>query len=224
MNRTVTVLCTSFNRPDLLERTLTSFFKFNTYPIENFVVLDDSMVWGCNDLLKDKFPTVRFEYNSERIGQIKSIDRLYEFVEAPYVFHLEEDWEFYKKGFIEDSFDVLDENPNIHCVWLRSDKDTNGHSIEDWVYQSEGSKVMWSKLETGFRGMWHGFTFNPGLRRVSEYFTHGPYSRLTEFNPEKPWKSESVIGAYFKNHGYIAAIIRGNGYVKHIGNGRGIRN
>ena len=219
----ITVLCTSFNRPDLLERTLTSFFKFNTHPIENVVVLDDSTEMGCNDHLKSKFPTVQFKYNETRLGQIKSIDRLYEFVEAPYVFHLEEDWEFYKSGFIEDSFDVLNDNPQIHCVWLRSDKDTNGHPIEDWVYQSEGSSVKWSKMKLNHANIWHGFTFNPCLRRVSEYFTHGPYSRLAEFKPEKPWQSESIIGAYFKNHGYIGAIIRGSGYVKHIGNGRGIR-
>lgn len=219
----VSVTCTSFNRPDLLERTLTSFFKFNTYPIESFVVLDDSTDIGCNRHLIDKFPTVTFSYNYERLGQIKSVDRLMETVEAPYVFHIEEDWEFYKEGFIEDSFVVLNENPSIQCVWLRADTDTNGHPIEDYQYQREGSKVKWSKLKLDHGNGWHGFTFNPTLRRVGDYVMNGPYSNHAVFNPIKPWESEMALSNYFMKRGYIAAIIRGNGYVRHIGKNRGIR-
>jgi GT2 family glycosyltransferase len=224
MNQSVTVICTSFNRPDLLERTLTSFFKFNTHKhIDAIIVLDDSGTVGCNDHLKAKFPTVQFQYNYERIGQIKSIDKLYAQIQTPYVFHLEEDWEFYKGGFIEDSFEVLDCQPSIHCVWIRSEKDTNGHPFDAWIAQAEGSNVGWSKVKTNHLGSWHGFTFNPCLRRVADYFTHGPYSRLAVFNPKKPWESEMKVGKYFYEKGYHAAIIRGDGYVRHIGDGRGIR-
>lgn len=222
MNHSVSVICTSFNRPDLLERTLTSFFKFNTHnDIETFVVLDDSGEVGCNDHLRGLFPSVRFEYNPERIGQIRTLDRLYETIEAPFVFHLEEDWEFYRSGFIEDGFAVLDCQPAIHCVWLRSENDTNGHPFEDYAYDSDG--VKWSRIKTHHAKIWHGFTFNPGLRRVSDYVMHGPFSRLAVFNPEKPWESEVKIGYYFMKKGYQAAIIRGTGYVKHIGDGHGIR-
>lgn len=219
----VSVICTSFNRPDLLERTLRSFFKFNTYPIESFVVLDDSTRIGCNDHLIKDFPSVQFAYNYERIGQIKSIDKLHETIEAPYIFNMEEDWEFYRSGFIEDSLAVLDESPSIQCVWIRADTDTNGHPVEDYQYQREGSKVCWSKMQLNYRKMWHGFTFNPTLRRTGDYLMNGPYSKHAIFNPEKPWESEAALSRYFMKKGYVAAIIRGRGYVKHIGKGRGIR-
>ena len=78
----VTVVCTSCNRPDLLEKTLESFFKYNTYPIEldYFNVIDDSGVVGCNDHLKEKFPSVSFWYNPENIGQVATIDKMYGYV------------------------------------------------------------------------------------------------------------------------------------------------
>lgn len=37
----VTVCLTSCGRPDLLERTLKSFFEFNTYPIADFLIYED---------------------------------------------------------------------------------------------------------------------------------------------------------------------------------------
>jgi hypothetical protein len=54
----VTVVCTSCNRPDLLEKTLDSFHKYNTYQLDSFIVIDDSGIVGCNDHLQTKFPTL----------------------------------------------------------------------------------------------------------------------------------------------------------------------
>lgn len=37
----VTVVITSYRRYDLLNKTLQSFFKFNTYPVEEIVIVED---------------------------------------------------------------------------------------------------------------------------------------------------------------------------------------
>jgi hypothetical protein len=37
----VTLVLTSCGRQDLLERTLDSFFVYNTYPIREFIVIED---------------------------------------------------------------------------------------------------------------------------------------------------------------------------------------
>ena len=42
MNGSVTVVITSCNRVDLLERTIDSFIKYNTYPIDRYILIDDS--------------------------------------------------------------------------------------------------------------------------------------------------------------------------------------
>jgi hypothetical protein len=41
--------------------------------------------------------------NPRNLGQINSIDRGYSNVDTKYIFHLEDDWEFYDYGFIEKS-------------------------------------------------------------------------------------------------------------------------
>jgi len=217
----VTVVCTSFNRPDLLRVTLKSFFDYNTHPIEQFIVIEDSGKIGCNDHLKAQFPSVTFVYNEKRLGQILSIDRAYSMVTTPYIFHLEEDWQFYRRGFIEDSLKVLNHDPSAEVVWIRFERDTNGHPFNiAQLINADG--VIYSLLKYNHNG-WHGFTFNPSLRRLSTWMTHRGYGSISTFNPKIPWQSEQQIGNYYKEQGYTAAIIRGRGYVKHIGHNRGIR-
>ena len=50
-------------------------------------------------------------YNETNIGQIKSIDKnIYSLVKTEFIFHCEDDWEFYSYGFIEKSINILSNN------------------------------------------------------------------------------------------------------------------
>jgi GT2 family glycosyltransferase len=40
--KSVTLVITTHNRTDLLEKTLITFFKYNTYPIKKVVIVEDS--------------------------------------------------------------------------------------------------------------------------------------------------------------------------------------
>ena len=203
----VTVVCTSCNRPDLLEKTLDSFFKYNTYPIERFIVIDDSGGnCDCNDELKDKFPSVDFWYNAENIGQVASIDRVYGYVTTPYVFHMEEDWEFYKKGFIEACLEVIDVEKCI-CAIVRDPNDSKHPTIPP-TYKTK-SDITFRKLQWGFDGHWHGFTFNPSLKKMKDYPSDG-YS---------PIGRELELSKYYYSLGYFAFIFN-EGYCRHAGWGR----
>lgn len=123
----ITVVVTSCNRHDLLERTLVSFRKFNTDPgVARILVVEDgdgdpSEV--CNRLDATLIRT------GGRVGQIAAIDRAYEMVRTPFIFHLEDDWEFYRSGLMERSRGVLNVDPSTVCVWLRAWNDTNGHPL-----------------------------------------------------------------------------------------------
>jgi GT2 family glycosyltransferase len=218
----VTVVCTSFNRPDLLAVTLRSFHLYNDYPIAEIIVQDDSGVIGCNDHLKEAYPNVDFRYNQKRIGQIKSIDAAYSTVTTPYIFHMEEDWQFYQSGFIEASLDVLEDRSKVVCVWIRAEGDTNGHPTESATLRA-GDSTDYKVMRLHHSRVWHGFTFNPSLRRLSDWKAHGGYSKLATFVPNQPWFSESKIGNYYMRKGFRAAQICGEGFVKHIGDNRGIR-
>jgi len=99
----VTVVLTACNRADLLEKTLDSFFEMNTYPLKRFIIIDDGMNFGCNDFIKEKYDfPIELIYNDPKLFQIKSIDYAYSLIDTEYIFHMEEDWVFLKKGFIED--------------------------------------------------------------------------------------------------------------------------
>ena len=48
--------------------------------------------------------------NEKRLGQMKSIDKAYSEVDTEYIFHCEDDWKFFKNGFIEKSMKLLEED------------------------------------------------------------------------------------------------------------------
>lgn len=200
----VTVCLTSCNRFDLLRRTLDSFFRFNTYWIDAFYVYEDS---DKDFPYKSDYPFVRWMGGDGRVGQIEAIDRLYEKVESDYIFHCEDDWEFMRAGFIEASLEILSKEEKTLLVWLRGLRDTNGHPHKDGY------------MEVGYQGLWHGFTFNPSLRRLSDYELLKPFSSVTTFDIHSPYWSEVKIGAEYQLMGFRSAILPDR-YVGHIGDGR----
>ena len=208
----VTVVCTACGRPDLLERTLESFFQYNTYPITEFIVIEDSGVDGINDALQAKWPEIKWMHNKKRVGQVKSIDRAYGEVETDYIYHLEEDWQHYRSGFMEKSIPILESDPKILQVWIRPLHDMNGHR----TYPSPNSYRI---LSTNYKNLFHGFSWNPGLRRLSDYERIAPFSQHTIFNPTKAGQSEIEIGKIYHLLGYYAVALK-DGYVRHIGQNR----
>lgn len=205
----VTVCLTACGRPDLLEKTLDSFFKFNTYPITELMVYEDSGT-DCNKHLHDRYP-ITWMGREDRVGQIIAIETMYSKVGTEYIFHCEEDWEFYREGFIEASMPILEANPKFIQVWLRELEDTNQHPV---IKTDLGYGIM----KTG-HGMWQGFTFNPGLRRLKDWQDINGYARYTVFNRKRPWFSEATIGQLYAANGFRAVILN-QGYVRHIGNDR----
>jgi hypothetical protein len=180
----ITLVVTSCGRYDLLAQTLESFYKFNTYPIKEVIVTED--------------------WNQE--SQVKSLDRAYARVKTPYIFACEDDWQFYKSGFIEESLEILEKYPKILQVWLREHNDTNGHPIVKLPqFDCETMKINW--------GFWSGFSWNPGLRRLSDYQAIGSsYSKFGQ---------EHLVSKAYADMGYHAAITP-FGYVRHIGWTRGL--
>ena len=107
MSKEVTLFITSCGRPKLLRRTIESFVKYNTYPINEVILCEDSGVKGIVDFAKDVFPyPIIFCYNEVRSGQMKTIERYTPLIKTPYVFHLEDDYEFFDSQFIELSLKI----------------------------------------------------------------------------------------------------------------------
>jgi hypothetical protein len=223
MIRDVTWVITSCGRPDLLQATIESFLAFNTYPIKECILIEDSGAVDCHEHYKDlvPFPT-RTLYNGRNLGQMRSIDIAYSQASTPYLFHCEDDWQFFKSGFIEASLRVLDADPKVITVWLRAHNDTNGHPIEP---EDRGG---YRYLVRNYRNTWNGFTLNPGLRRTRDIMRLHPYEDLETLIPKGEAKirriSEADLSIYYRLLGYRGAITAdADGYVRHIGWGRHVK-
>jgi len=201
----VTFALTSCGRPDLLEYTMDSFLKCNTYPIKHYIINEDSAKESINDSLKKKYSHLNIEWieNTTRMGQIKSIDNMYSRIKTKYIFHCEEDWVFTEKSFIEKSLAILEKNPKILQVWIRDLKDTNGHPVESFCKE-------YYLLSLGYKNVWNGFSFNPGLRRLEDYHLIENYSKIGH---------EKEISIKYRLLGFRAAILPKR-HVKHIGHNR----
>jgi len=206
-SRGVTVVITCCGRLGLLRKTLKSFNKFNTYPIKEFIIIDDSGDKTIHQtLIKEyahKLSDTTLILNKENIGQSKSIDKAYRLVKTPYIFHLEEDWKFTKEGFIEKSFELMDTDPKMVTVWLRGLRNTSGHTWHDKLLDFNGIKYHRLRVH---KGTFSGYTWNPGLRRTKDYRTVEPFGNITE---EK-------ASSWFGSLGYYAVILT-DIYVKHTG-------
>ena len=198
----ITFALTACNRPLLLEKTLDSFLEMNTYPIEKYIINEDSGIPNVNDHLIKKYSHLNIEWiiNTKQLGQIASIDNMYSKITTEYIFHCEEDWLFTDKSFIEKSLEIMENNPKILTVYLRAQNDTNGHPVEKFSEQ-------YDLLKLGYKKKWHGFTFNPTLKRLSDYKLIGSYKSVGH---------EDKISIKYKELGFRAAILKSK-YVEHIG-------
>jgi hypothetical protein len=218
MESDVTFVATSCGRQDLLEITLDSFLRFNTYPIKEYFITEDSGVPGINDRLKAKYarlPITWIEHPQKR-GQLECIDDAYGRVSTRYIFHCEDDWEFYRPSFIEPSKAILDVCRGAVQVHIRAENDTNGHPLDQevhFVFNGE-LQIEYRRLQFNYfsKAMFHGFSFNPGLRRLSDYkYIGGKYA---------PYGREHWISEAYKARMYSAVTLTGPGYVRHIGGHR----
>lgn len=209
----VTVVITSCGRFDLLEKTLLSFEKYNSYPIKKIIITEDSGNNAVYDALPKKWlPHTEIILNEKKLGQIKSIDLAYGKVDTDYIFHCEDDWEFYRDNFIEDSLCLLENDDKLLQVWLRDyDKDIKKYysfiSIED---NQQFNDIQFSKVKST-HSMMRGFSFNPGIKRLADY------KKIGQYNIGKSSDlTEGVLSIAYSMYGMYVVILKKSA-VKHIG-------
>ena len=222
----VTVVLTSCGRQDLLEQTLDSFFAYNTYPIRELIVIEDGD-GHKNEHLSQKYQKYSLTWldTGARVGQVTAMDVAYSYVKTDFIFHCEDDWEFLRPRFIERSLMVLNADEKVLQVYLRDKDDTNGHPVSDRVYFAEWVpyRLVARGYDAGKWGVWHGFSWNPGLRRRRDYQLLGSFGSLDPSGTKLPWQIERDASAFYRKHDFVAAILAedcGPGYVRHLGDDR----
>ena len=207
----ITIVLTSCGRFDLLRKTLESLDRYNTAPIFEVLITEDS----GDDTVESCIPEhwrerTTFFINKPRLGQLCSIDLAYSRVKTRWIFHCEDDWYFYRPGFIEDSMVLLEANHKAIQVWSRSyNHDLSVHS----PYVRLGERQIIDNIPfyqlSSDKEDWQGFSFNPGLRRLADYQKFRPYA---QFDGEKK------ISRIYADSGNFALILE-NDAVLHTGFG-----
>lgn len=204
----VTVVLTSCNRFDLLDRTLRSFAETNDYPISRFIVIEDSGLEGVRDIVA-RFPELMIEViiNRPGLGQYASIDRAYSLVETDFIFHCEDDWLFLRPRIIAESISLMNADQSIAIVWPRGDA-----GAPRWIKKTPRTNLAGvdiRPIDPRAHHKWGNFTFNPGLRRMSHYKKMaGGYVK----------SGEGGASIFLKRNGYRMVILVETG-VAHIGGG-----
>jgi GT2 family glycosyltransferase len=178
MNIPISFTITSCNRLNLLEKTIYSFLSLNDYPIDEFILSDDSAddetSQRINDLFGKQFTIIK---NEARLGLSKSLDNLFLKSKNEYIFHCEDDWFFEKnRNFISNSLEILEENKNIHQVHIRH-KNDYFHPQSDEIMMTKNLtpyRLLSDSYKTNYGQSWNGYSWNPGLRRKSDYLRMFP--------------------------------------------------
>jgi len=215
MQKEITLFITSCGRPQLLKRTLESFVKFNTYPIKEVILCEDSGIPNIVDFAKIILPyPIIFCYNQTRIGQMKTIEKYTQLIKTPYVFHLEDDYEFFDSGFIEMSFRILDTDPKISQVLLEDEQHTFtkidiGNPLCYKVMTNEISEIHANNGD----GPLTLFSWRPSLKRIEIQRLRMPY---------QPWDDEYTIELLINKLGYYSVVTKNSkngrlGFCTHIG-------
>ncbi|HEY3704503.1 MAG TPA: hypothetical protein VGL22_05540, partial [Terracidiphilus sp.] len=172
----ITLVVTSCQRHDLLKTTLETLYRNTDIEPRELIVVEDSEApmpgFLADPVWRDR--GLRWISNGVRIGQIASIDRAYAEVKTDFIFHCEDDWSFNLPGdWMRQSKEILDRHPEIIQVSLR------GHT--GWHDLVSDAQYPFFIAEPYWREGWGGISFNPGLRRLSDYRKLGSYGRHVSY-------------------------------------------
>ncbi len=189
----ITFVLTSCGRFDLLAGTVSTFLACNTASIARYVIVEDSGDPRIRDVLASLDIEFELLFNDPPLGQMASIDRAYASVRTPYIFHCEDDWRFFRSGFVEESMLLLESIANVSTVKCRR---AGQNALHDRITYSAGVKRL---REVEFRQpsleahpVWGGYSFNPGLRRLADYRRVGSFAACGH---------ETDISRWFKHRG-----------------------
>lgn len=207
-----TLVITSCGRFDLLERTLASMHPWiGMFP--NRIVVEDSGHTSqlFNQLKSDGFTIL---INGSSLGQHRSIDNAYCYIDTDFIFHCEDDWEFLEEPNFCGAKHILkngiDEHTKLSVVSFR-DSTRNEPNDQD-AYREFELMGRWYRYSLRQKSKYNSFTFNPSVLRRDLYKMLGSYSDFL---------TEGSIARYLQQRGYVI-VTQVPGVVRHIGDERGI--
>ena len=189
------VVLTSCGRFDLLRRTVESLLQFADVRPAQCIIVEDSGDETVRDVLADIDYPFEIVVNRQRLGQNAAIDVGYVRVNTPFVFHCEDDWLFFRTGFVMESHALLQKFPKVSAVMLRG---------RDTVYKNRAARyeelngIMFFRSLINGDEITEGIGYNPGLRRMSDYQRIAPIADIG---------GEGEVDTVFRRIGFYTAYL-----------------
>lgn len=226
----VTVTMTTCKRFDLFYRTVSSFLNCCTdlENIDEWIVVDDSSSMEDKKNMIHSFPFIKFIFKSpEDKGHPKSMNIVRDLVKTKYIFHIEDDWLFFRREpYISQCIKVLESNEKYgqcllnrlygerercHDIFGGIMKYTNGieggtreciRYYEHEFYRDEELKKiveLHSNKKTCF--YWPHYSLRVGMTKKSVYDTIGRFNESSKhFEMDYAYRYvEKYITTYLDN-------------------------
>jgi GR25 family glycosyltransferase involved in LPS biosynthesis len=231
-NKAVTITTTTCKRTDLITRTIDSFLEcvldYKKY-VKEWIIIDDNSDEKDRAFMKEKYPFIRFIYKDQsNKGHPKSMNMFLEEVKTPYIFNLEDDFEFFRRdNFFERMHSVLELDKSYgQCLMnINYTEDTDsGNAIWGSTMSKTNKNIRYfihnyytgKKLEEEQRKLngpsclyWPHFSFRVGLTKTSVLKEIGKYDETAKhFEMEYAYR--------YVNKGYKTTFLDGI-YCAHIG-------
>jgi len=203
-----TTFVLSCNRLDVLAKTLQSFFDTQDY-VTKMVIVDDSAEEGVFEKLVEEYGEIAdvicFPRNR---SQWWAMDFMVSYCDSEYIFYLEDDWEFTRPGYLNQSKAILQKYREVGCVdtsWrtfeFQGIDSYHKGLVDDMFYWKRPWKI------TDGHVAWHAWVGSPNLRRRDDLIMLGRVEK---------WHNEWNIDRKFTALGFKGVYLNGE-YSRHLG-------
>ncbi len=220
----VTFTITTCKRIDLFKNTVNSFINCceDVHLISNWICVDDNSSAEDREEMQRLYPFFTFYFkNIEEKGHPRSMNIIKKLVTTPYLFHIEDDWNFFeRRKYISECLEVLSQSKNIgQCLINKNYAETGEidiiggdlnftkNNLRYYVHEYVNNKqleINWYKKH----GMgshchyWPHFSFRPSLIKTKIYKDVGEFNEIaSHFEMEYSYR--------YCNKGYVSAFLEG---------------
>jgi hypothetical protein len=200
------VVLTSCGRFDLLKETVESFATH--FDATKIIVAEDAGRPAEASALAKRLSLVDMRVNAPRLGQMRSIDKLYATLDTPYAVHLEDDWLFTRTLDLDRVVRFLESRNDISVVCIANRIYRPRFAEFGRPEQHDGLDYLVWDLEA--HPKWFSYSFNPSVVRLDLWRQHGPFARFM---------TEENLSEFCKARGMRIAMVS-PGIADHIGDHR----
>jgi GR25 family glycosyltransferase involved in LPS biosynthesis len=148
----VTFSITTCKRTDLFLCTMNSFLQCSDIDlIDQWLCVDDNTAEDERETMRRLYPFFRFIWKGQADkGHARSMNIIRGEVTTPYLFHCEDDWQFFSpKPFLRESIDILESDPSLGQVLVNRNyaEEADGHIITGGTSQHTGSGIQYIRHE-----------------------------------------------------------------------------